>query len=78
MAKPIALSAAQETAIARAAAALHPADQKTFHARVREQLDAAPEIGDGVVYRACASVQRSLFKPPNTFEHYDTRPPLKR
>jgi hypothetical protein len=63
VAKPIALSADQETTIARAAAALHSADRPTFYARVHEQLDAAPEIGDGVVYRTCASVQRSLFKP---------------
>jgi hypothetical protein len=37
-----------------------------------------PEIGDGMVYRACAMVQRSLFHPPpDDLEHHELRP-LKR
>jgi hypothetical protein len=60
VAKP--LTHDQQAAIDSAASALHPADQATFRRRVLEQLDAAPEIGDGVVYRTCASVQRPLDK----------------
>jgi hypothetical protein len=58
------LSSDQQDTLDRAASALHPADQATMRQRVLEQLAAAPEIGDGVVYRTCASVQRQLFKPP--------------
>jgi hypothetical protein len=68
MVKPLLLTSDQETAIDRAASALHPSDQPAFYARVHEQLEGAPEIGDGVVYRACAAVQRSLFKPPRAEE----------
>jgi hypothetical protein len=54
----------QQAAIDFAASALHPADQSTFRRRVLEQLQALPELGDGIVHRVCATNQRSLFKPP--------------
>jgi hypothetical protein len=43
---------------------LHPADQATFRRRVLEQLQALPELGDGIVHRVCATNQRFLLKPP--------------
>ena len=63
VAKPFALSFAQEEPIARAAAALHVADRPTFYGRVHEQLDAAPEIGDGLVYRACGRCSGHYSSP---------------
>jgi hypothetical protein len=54
----------QQSAIDRAASALHPTDRPTFHARVHEQLATVSEVGDGAIYRICASVQRTLFHPP--------------
>jgi hypothetical protein len=64
----------QQSAIDRAASALHPTDRPTFHARVHEQLATVPEVGDGLVYRVAASVQRSLFKPPaDALEHHEPR-----
>ena len=69
----------QQSTIDRAASALHPADQATFRRRVLEQLQALPELGDGIVHRVCATNQRSLFKPPagDNLGHYEPRP-LKR
>jgi hypothetical protein len=62
LAKP--LTDDQQDAILRAAAVLPVADRATFHDRVREQLAAVSEIGEGVIYRACATALKGLFKPP--------------
>jgi hypothetical protein len=77
VAKP--LTQDQQAAIDFAASALHPADQATFRRRVLEELQALPELGDGIIHRVCATNQRSLFKPPagDNLGHYEPRP-LKR
>jgi hypothetical protein len=62
VAKPLTYD--QQSAINRAAGALHSADQVVFRSRVLAQLQSAPELEDGVIYRTCAQVQRQLFKPP--------------
>ena len=53
MAKP--LTQDQQAAIDFAASALHPADQATFRRRVLEELQALPELGDGIIHRVCAT-----------------------
>ena len=52
----------QQAQITNAASALpHP---EAFTARVHELLEGEPEIGDGLVFRVCRSVQRELWAPP--------------
>jgi hypothetical protein len=64
MAKAVHLTSAQETQILRAAYALPSAERELLRQRVLEKLEAAPEIGDGAVYRVCRPIQRELFQPP--------------
>ena len=64
MAKPLHLTAAQQSQILHAGYALDPTAQRLLRQRVLAQLAAAPELGDGAVYRACRAVQRTLFVPP--------------
>ena len=66
--KPIALSDDQLTAIMRAAAPLPPADRGLFLEEVARELQSQPTIGDGVVGRVCAEVQRAYLQPPMVFE----------
>jgi hypothetical protein len=73
LAKPLSLSSDQQDIIIRAAAVLPAADQNEFHTLVHEQLEAAPELGDGLVFRACKLAQRTLFKPPQGLEHREPR-----
>ena len=71
------LSPDQQDTITRAAYAprWRPGDPTPARARAAASR---PEIGDGMVYRACAMVQRSLFHPPpDDLEHHELRP-LKR
>ena len=66
--KPIALSDEQLTAIMRAAAPLPPADRRPFLEEVTRELQSQPTIGDGVVGRVCAELQRAYLQPPMVFE----------
>ena len=60
------LSPDQLLVIDRFAQPLLPADRATFRRQVLEQLAVMSELGDGVIHRTCAEVQRSLFHPPDT------------
>lgn len=62
MAKAVHLTSAQQTQILHAAFALD--DPESFARVVRQRLEAMPEIGDGVVYRTCRSLQPRYFDPP--------------
>ena len=64
MAKPLQLSDAQQATIVDASFALGPPEQEALRERVLAQLEGEPEIGDGLVYRTCRSVQRELWAPP--------------
>lgn len=78
MNKPLRLSDQQQSTILRASYALEPAAQKLLHERVLEELQAVPELGDGVVHRVCRSVQRELWTPPNDALKYRHGPHLFR
>lgn len=58
------LSDEQRSTILRAGFALEPPARKLLRDRVIEKLEAAPEIGDGLTYRVCCSIQCQLFTPP--------------
>ena len=62
MAKPVSLTPAQESQLVRSSFALD--DPHGFARTVREQLAASPEIGDGLVYRTCRSLQPRYFTAP--------------
>lgn len=64
MSKPLSLTAEQESQIEQASFALP--DREAFRARVLDELQGQAEIGEGVIHRACARVQRALWTPPVT------------
>jgi hypothetical protein len=79
MDKPLRLSDAQQSTIIRAAWALDPAAREILRERVLERLQAEHEIGDGVTFRICRSIQRTLFVPPKDDGGYRNSPrPLSR
>jgi hypothetical protein len=63
-AKPLALSDAQLDIVFRLAAPLLAADRSAFLEDVARALGELPEVGDGVVARICAQVQRRYWRPP--------------
>jgi hypothetical protein len=56
------LSPEQQAQIITASRAVN--DPQAFAARVHERLVREPEIGEGVIYRACREAQRELLTPP--------------
>jgi hypothetical protein len=56
------LTAEQQSQIITASHAV--SNPETFARTVREQLAASPEIGDGLVYRTCRSLQPRYFTAP--------------
>lgn len=62
MAKAVLLTPAQETQILRAGAALD--DPESFARVVHQRLESEFEIGDGLVFRVCRSLQPAYFIPP--------------
>jgi hypothetical protein len=63
MPSPIALTDSQLDVITAAAQPLAPQDRGAFLQAVAEALQRR-EVGDGLVARACAEVQRRFFDPP--------------
>ena len=61
--RPIALSDSQLDTVMRACAALHVADRDDFLRMVAQTL-AGREIGDGLVGRVCAELQKRFWRPP--------------
>jgi hypothetical protein len=51
-------------AVLRAAAPLAPERRQPFIDQVITTLQAAPELGPGVIYRAIAATQHQHFDPP--------------
>jgi hypothetical protein len=62
--KPLALSDAQLDIVFRLAAPLLAADRSAFLEDVARALGELPEVGDGIVARICAQVQRKYWRPP--------------
>jgi hypothetical protein len=62
--KPLALSDAQLDIVFRMAAPLLDVDRSAFLEDVARALGELSEVGDGVVARTCAQVQRKYWRPP--------------
>jgi hypothetical protein len=62
--KPLALTDSQLDIVFRLAAPLLDVDRSAFLEDVARVLGELPEIGDGVVARVCAQVQRKYWRPP--------------
>jgi hypothetical protein len=69
---PIALTDEQLSAVMRAAAPLLPQDRSAFLEDLARELTALPDIGDGVLHRTIASVQRKHWSPPRETGHNAT------
>jgi hypothetical protein len=67
-AKPLALSDTQLDIVFRMAAPLLDVDRSAFLQDVARELGGLPEVGDGIVARVCARVQRKYWRPPEV-EH---------
>jgi hypothetical protein len=63
-AKPLALSDSQLDIIFRLAAPLLETDRSAFLEDVARALGGLPEVGDGIVARTCAQVQKKYWRPP--------------
>jgi hypothetical protein len=63
-AKPLALSDAQLDIVFRLAAPLLDVDRSAFLEDVARALGELPEVGDGIVARVCAQMQRKYWRPP--------------
>jgi hypothetical protein len=50
--------------ISRLAAPLSPPDRVAFRHAAEDALTRCPVLGEGAVYRAVASLQRTFFNPP--------------
>jgi hypothetical protein len=59
----ISLSDEQSSAVWRAAMPLVPADRPAFLKEVTQALSSLPMLGDGVVARTCAVIQRRYLNP---------------
>lgn len=77
MAKSFRLTDEQHSQIRAASYALD--NPETFTRRVHEHLRTAPELGDGLVYRVCRSLEPQFFDPPSDLaENGNHRPQLFR
>jgi hypothetical protein len=54
-----------EALIARLAGPLAPADREAFRRAALDALARVPCMGEGVAYRALATLQRQYFHPPD-------------
>ena len=62
--RPLALSDTQLDIVFRMAAPLLAADRPAFLEDVALAFGGLPEVGDGIVARTCAQVQRKYWRPP--------------
>jgi hypothetical protein len=67
---PLALSDSQLDAVMRAASVLNIYDRDEFLRAVAHEL-AGRELGDGIVGRVCAELQKRFWRPPEL----DGKPP---
>jgi hypothetical protein len=61
---PLRLKDDELDAVYRAARPLEPHQRDAFLQRVADELANCPEIGPGIVARACRTAQREFFDPP--------------
>jgi hypothetical protein len=61
---PLALTDTQLDIVFRLAAPLLAADRPAFLEDVARALGGLPEVGDGIVARTCAEIQRRYWTPP--------------
>ena len=67
-----------EQLIARLAGPLLPADRAAFRRAAEDALARVPCWGEGAVYRAVASLQRTFFNPPTESRaHWDIEQELR-
>jgi hypothetical protein len=64
MSRPLALTDTQLDIVFRLAAPLFDVDRASFLEDVAKALAGLPEVGDGIVARTCAQVQRKYWRPP--------------
>jgi hypothetical protein len=64
--KPLALTDTQLDIVFRMAAPLVATDRTGFMEDVARALGGLPDVGDGIVARTCAQVQRKYWSPPVT------------
>ena len=62
--RPLALTDTQLDIVFRLAAPLLDVNRSAFLEDVAHELGALPELGDGVVARTCAQVQKKYWRPP--------------
>jgi hypothetical protein len=71
--RPLALSDEAMCDLYRYAASLHPDDRGRFLEAVAAKLRDEPEIGDGIVGRACRALLPEFLVQPRGEEHRPTR-----
>jgi hypothetical protein len=71
--RPLALTDESTRDLFRYAGCLHPDDRGPFIERVAEKLRDEPEIGEGVVARACRELLPEFLTMPRGPEHKPTR-----
>ena len=62
---PLRLSDSELDAVMRAAAPIEPASRGAFLEAVAARLARTSELGEGVVFRICAELQRQYFSAPS-------------
>ena len=65
---PLRLSDSELDAVMRAAQPIEPANRGAFLEAVAARLARTSELGEGVVFRICAELQRLYFNAP-MFDH---------
>ena len=65
MSGPIPLSAAQLSAVYRAAAPIDPDRRAEFLQRVADELQRTLDLGDGQLYRVLRDAQVAIISPPS-------------
>jgi hypothetical protein len=61
---PLRLSDAELDIVMAAARPIRPHARDAFLQHVADQLSTCPEIGPGIVAKACREAQRKFFDPP--------------
>jgi hypothetical protein len=75
----VSLTSAQESIIIDAGAALSPEARKLLRERVLAELQSVPVLGDGIVWRISAAVQKAIWAPPpDTAEKTRRAQPLRK
>lgn len=73
MTRPIGITDSQLQMIMRACEPLLPADRDPFLRALALRLSSEPELGDGIIGRAIAELQREFWKPSALEEQHTPR-----